>query len=251
MYPVLFSLGIFKIFSYGLFIVFAFMISASYLLRSIKKSKSKIISGSELSSLVIYILIFGVVGSRILFVFMNLNEFFLHPLDIFKLWHGGLVYYGGFILVIIFIMIYAKTKKINIFRFADFFAPALALGHAIGRIGCFFAGCCYGKKSNLPWTVVFNNKDSLAVIGVHLHPTQLYESFGNFLLFIFLHFYSKKEHKIGMLLAIYFIVYAILRFIVECFRGDYRGQCYFGLSISQIISVFLFIVGVFVLCKRK
>jgi phosphatidylglycerol:prolipoprotein diacylglycerol transferase len=251
MHPVLFSLGKFRVFSYGLFIALAFLISISYLLHSIKKSKIKIISQDELSSLVIYILVFGVIGSRVLFVLMNLNEFFLHPLDIFKLWQGGLVYYGGFVSVIIFIIIYAKTKKINLFRIADFFAPALALGHAIGRIGCFFAGCCYGKESNLPWAIVFNNKDSLAVTGVHLHPTQLYESFGNFLLFVLLYFYSKKEHKTGMLLAIYFIGYAILRFTIECFRGDYRGYYYFGLSISQIISVFLFICGVFVLCKRR
>ena len=136
-------------------------------------------------------------------------------------------------------------------KLGDFFIPALALCHAIGRIGCFFSGCCYGKESNLPWAVVFEDKHSSAVIGVHLHPTQIYEALGNFLLFIFLHFYSKKEHNTGMTFALYFMCYAVLRFIVEFFRGDNREIQYFGLSVSQIISIFLFVIGVCIYAKTR
>jgi phosphatidylglycerol:prolipoprotein diacylglycerol transferase len=250
-HPILFSIWKLTVFSYGFFVALAFIASISYLSHSLAKSKKKIVSEDELYSLFLYVVIFGFTGSKLLFVIINLQEFILYPLDIFKLWKGGLVHYGGFIAAIIYMIIYSKRKKIRLFELCDFFVPALALGHAIGRIGCFFAGCCYGKESNLPWAVMFSDKNSLAVIGAHLHPTQLYESLGNFLLFIFLYFYSKKEYKTGMPVAIYFIGYAVLRFTVEFFRGDYRGLQYLGLSISQVISVFLFITGVFILCKKK
>ena len=196
-------------------------------------------------------MIFGVAGARLFFVFTNLNEFILYPLSIFKIWQGGLVYYGGFIAAIIFAGAYAKRKKIHLLKLGDFFAPALALGHALGRIGCFFAGCCYGKESGLPWAVVFINKHSLTVRGKPLHPTQLYEAFANLLLFVFLHFYSKKEHKPGVSFAVYITGYTVLRFIIEFFRVDYRGVQYFGFSVSQIISIFLFMIGVCIYAKTR
>jgi phosphatidylglycerol:prolipoprotein diacylglycerol transferase len=138
-----------------------------------------------------------------------------------------------------------------VFQLGDFFAPALALGHAIGRIGCFFAGCCYGKESSLPWSVIFNDENSLAVIGVHLHPTQIYETIGNFLLFTFLKFYGRKKRRTGMIFAVYLIIYSVLRFVVEIFRGDYRGIQYVGLSISQVISMGLFMFGVFIYARKS
>ncbi|GHT54408.1 prolipoprotein diacylglyceryl transferase [Endomicrobiia bacterium] len=247
MHPIFFSIWKFTAYFYGLFVGLAFIASNLYLSYSLTKSKNKIISQDKLDSLFIFIPILGAIGARVLFVITNLQEYILYPLSIFKFWKGGFVYYGGFISVMVYIIIYSKRKKIHLFKLCDFFAPALALGHAIGRIGCFFAGCCYGKESNLPWAVTFNNEDSVALQGVRLHPTQLYESLGNLLLFICLHFYSKREHKAGTPIAIYFICYAVLRFIIEFFRGDDRGMQYFGLYISQVISIFLFITGVIIL----
>jgi phosphatidylglycerol:prolipoprotein diacylglycerol transferase len=251
MHPILFSFWNFTIYTYGFFVAVAFATAIFYLSHSIKKSKEKIILQNDLYSLVMYIMIFGVVGARLFFVFTDLNEFILYPLSVFKIWQGGLVYYGGFIAVIIFVYVYAKRKKMLLLKLGDFFVPALALGHALGRIGCFFAGCCYGKESSLPWAVVFINEHSLSVRGKPLHPTQLYEAFANFLLFVFLHFYSKNKHKLGVSFAVYIIGYAVLRFVIEFFRSDYRGTQYFGFSVSQIISVFLFASGVFIICRKK
>jgi phosphatidylglycerol:prolipoprotein diacylglycerol transferase len=251
MHPILFTFWNFTIHTYGFFVAVAFIAAIFYLSHSIEKSKEKIISQNDLYSLVMYIMIFGVVGARLFFVFTDLNEFILYPLNIFKIWQGGLVFYGGFIAVIIFMYAYAKRKKIFLFKLGDFFVPALALGHALGRIGCFFAGCCYGKESSLPWAVVFINEKSLAVREKPLHPTQLYEAFANFLLFVCLHFYSKKERRSGVSFAVYIIGYAVLRFVIEFFRSDYRGTQYFGLSVAQIISVFLFAAGVFIICRKK
>jgi phosphatidylglycerol:prolipoprotein diacylglycerol transferase len=252
MYPILFSFGNFKIFSYGFLIALTFIISILYLSHSLEKSKEKLFSQDELYSLVMYMVGFGIVGSRFLFIIINFKKLFITaPLDIFKVWQGGLVYYGGLIVVLVFLIIYSKRKKIQILKLGDFFAPALALGHAIGRMGCFFAGCCYGKETNLPWSVVFTDKNSSAVIGVHLHPTQIYEALGNFLLFMFLYFYSKKKRDVGTISALYFMCYAILRFVVEFFRGDDRGIQYFGLSVSQAISILLFITGVCIYARKN
>ncbi|MDR2251484.1 MAG: prolipoprotein diacylglyceryl transferase [Endomicrobium sp.] len=252
MHPIIFTIGKVTIFSYGLFVALAFFTAITYLSNQIKKSKEKILSQDELYSLCIYIIVSGIIGARLLFVLSNPQDFVLDPMSVFKLWEGGLTYYGGFISATVFVLAYVRIKKISILELGDFFAPALALGQAIGRIGCFLAGCCYGRETNVAWSVVFRDKNSLAVIGVYLHPTQLYEVFGNFLIFIFLHFYSKKNPKKGQITATYFISYAILRFSVEFFRGDStRGSQYFGLSISQVISICLFIIGVSIVCKKK
>jgi phosphatidylglycerol:prolipoprotein diacylglycerol transferase len=252
MHPILFSIGKLTVYSYGFFYAVALLTAVTYLSNQIKKSKEKIFSQDEFYSLCVYIIIFEVIGARLFFIWANPQDFVSNPLDVFKLWEGGLVYYGGLIAASIFLLVYVRIKKIFILKLGDFFIPALALGHALGRIGCFLAGCCYGKETNVPWAVVFKDKNSSAVLGVHLHPTQLYEAFGNFLIFIFLHFYSKKNPKSGHVVAAYFIAYAILRFIIEFFRNDPdRGSQYFGLSISQIVSICLLIIGVFIVCKNK
>jgi phosphatidylglycerol:prolipoprotein diacylglycerol transferase len=251
MYPILFNFRFVTIYSYGLFVALAFIVATYYSSYSIKKSKEKLISQDELCSLVTYIFIFALVGGRGFYVFTDLGEFILEPINIFKLWHGGFVYYGGFISAVIFIIVYARRKKKDFLKLCDFFCPVLTLGHAIGRIGCFFAGCCYGRHSTLPWAVVFMDKNSLAIRGKYLHPTQLYESFANFLLFLFLHFYSRRKNRVGAVFGIYLIAYAVLRFIIEFFRDDYRGSSFFCFSISQVISIFLFIIGVFVACRKE
>jgi phosphatidylglycerol:prolipoprotein diacylglycerol transferase len=250
MHPILFHVWKFPVYSYGFLTCLAFVLASLYLSRVIAKSKEKLISQGELDCLLLLIIVLGFVGSKLLYIITELRHFILYPLDIFRSLNGGFVYYGGFISVIVGMIIYSRRKKINFLKLCDFFAPGLALGHAIGRIGCFFAGCCHGKESNLPWAVMFNDKNSVAVTGVHLHPTQLYESLGNFLLFILLYFYSKKERKAGVPIAIYLIGYAVLRFVIEFFRGDDRGMQYLGLSISQIISIFLLIGGIFIFISR-
>ncbi|MDR1928679.1 MAG: prolipoprotein diacylglyceryl transferase [Endomicrobium sp.] len=250
MYPILFSIGKFTFFSYGFFLNLSFIVAILYIF-NFHTVKLKMISDSELFYLCLYIIFIGIFGSRFFFIIINLKDFYLRPMNIFKLWNGGFVYYGGFIFVTFFLKMYAFKKKINLFKLFNFFSPALALGHSIGRVGCFFAGCCYGKESNLPWAVVFNNKNSLAVTGINIHPTQLYESFGNFLVFLLLHFFSKKKTKLCEPYIFYLVSYAILRFIIEFFRGDHINRKCFGLSISQIISIFLFIIGILILCKQK
>ncbi|MDR1695120.1 MAG: prolipoprotein diacylglyceryl transferase [Endomicrobium sp.] len=251
MHPILFSFGKITLYTYGFFIAAAFIAALSYVSYVLKKTKSEILTQDELYNLFFGLIISGIIGARVFYIFVNFGSFAASPLDIFKVWEGGLVYYGGFITAIAFFVRFAVKKKKSVLKLTDIFAPALSLAHFFGRIGCFFAGCCYGRECGLPWAVVFNDPNSLAVKHVHLHPTQLYEAAGNLALFVFLHFYNKKNHAEGMSLAFYLTGYSVLRFAVEFFRGDYRGGNYFGLSISQIISAILFAAGITVIYKVR
>jgi phosphatidylglycerol:prolipoprotein diacylglycerol transferase len=250
MYPIIFKYGQFTIYSYGLCIACAFTISLSYLVYSLKNATQRIFSEDYLCALCAYIMIISIIGSRLLYVIMNLRYFVINPINICKLWHGGLIYYGGFISSFIFFIIYSYKHSISILRLGDFFVPGLAIGHSIGRLGCLFSGCCYGKPSNVPWSIRFNNKNSLAVTGEYLHPTQIYEIVMNLIIFLVLYFCSKREYENGIIFGIYLLLYGIGRFIIEFFRGDIILY-YINLSVSQIISIFIVVCGLFILCKRQ
>lgn len=246
MHPVLFSFGGFTVYTYGFFVAAGFFAAVLYISKNIRRG---IISQDDLYSLFLHMIIAAVLGARALYVLTNPEDFLKAPQDIFKIWRGGLVYYGGFITAVLYAFYYAGKKKISLALLSDFAAPALGLGHFFGRIGCFFAGCCYGKACSLPWAVTFSNKDTMALGDTALHPTQLYEAFGNLAVFVFLHFYNKKQHPAGKTFALYLIIYSVLRFVIEFFRGDYRGGEFLGLSIAQNVSVILFITGLFIIYK--
>ncbi|MCL2335385.1 MAG: prolipoprotein diacylglyceryl transferase [Endomicrobia bacterium] len=251
MHPILFHFGHITLYTYGLFVALGFFAGSMYISYGAKKMNPQIISQDELYSLLFYTVIFALVGARLLFIITEFREYAAAPLNVFKVWEGGLVYYGGFIAALLCVIIYTWRKKISILALGDIFAPALALGHFFGRIGCFFAGCCYGKSCELPWTVVFNNPDTLAARGIPLHPTQLYEAFCNIVLFVLLYRYNKKPHANGLTIAFYLIAYALFRFTIEFFRGDDRGAQFLGLSISQAVSIVILLIGIFLFYKRS
>jgi len=253
MYPILFHLGNFTIYTYGLMVALGFVFAVLYISRALKKSGSNMLSQDNLYNLCILIAISAVAGARLAYELVeNFQGFISNPLDFFKVWEGGLVFYGGLIAAVLSFIIYVKVKKIPFFKLADIFAPAIALGHFFGRLGCFFAGCCFGKCTTEPWSVVFNNPNTLAIPGQHLHPTQLYDAFGNLILFFLLNAYNKKTNrKDGSTFAFYLFGYAILRFIVEFYRADYRGGSFLGLSASQLISILLLISGLIILYYSK
>ena len=239
MYPELLKIGGFTIYTYGVLVALGFFIGIQYV---IKYSKN-LIDKQQIYDFLFYVIIFGVIGARLFYVLINLHYYVSNSLEILQVWKGGLVYYGGFISVLAFSYIYCKNKKINILKFADIFAPALALGHSFGRIGCFFSGCCYGKNTDC--FIAIANK----------HPTQIYESLGNIIIFFILNKLLKKIHVNGNIFILYMFMYSILRFFVEFLRGDDRGRFLFGLSPAQNISVVICIIAVILLFfnnkKRK
>ena len=235
MYPELFSIGKITIYTYGVLVALGFFIGMQY----IAKYSKNIVTKQQVYDFLFYVILIGIIGARLFYVMLDIPYYKSNPLEIFQVWKGGLVYYGGFVAVLIFAFFYCRYKKINIIKLIDVFAPALALGHAFGRIGCFFSGCCYGKST-----------DCFLAIS-HKHPTQLYESLGNIIIFFILHNLLKKSHKDGYVFVLYMLLYSILRFYVEFFRGDDRGTFILGLSPAQNISIVIFFIAMIILLMKN
>lgn len=241
MHPVLFKIGSFELASYGLMTALAYVLAAWYLYKRLPLIK---LDKDTFWNIIFIAFVSALIGAKLLYVIVSWPEmgatFTERALNSIKDFRYGFVFFGGAAAAIAALLYYLKRKKLPVLKTADFFIVGLPLGHAIGRVGCFLAGCCFGKPTDLPWGVAFTDPHSLVArefLGVHLHPTQIYEIIGNLLLFFFLQYYYKKPHKNGAVLAAYVIGYALVRFVIEFFRGDFRGEYILGLSPSQFIAV--------------
>ncbi len=238
MHPILFKIGPITIYSYGLFIASAVFLAFGVIM---KEARRKNLDPKIASDLGFYVIIMGIIGSRLGYVIIAPKEFIEDPLLIIKIWKGGLVFLSGFILAFVFCILFLRKKKQPIWEWLDTFAFGLPLGQFVGRIGCFMAGCCYGKVCNYPWAVKFHDPFSLAPINVPLHPTELYHSLAGLLTFLILLF-SRKKLRRGQTFLLLVILYSLFRFTIEFYRGDPRP--YLGpLSITQWLCVPMFILS--------
>lgn len=242
MHPVLIRIGPLTIHTYGVFVASGFLLGLALAVRQAKKEG---IPPEKIIDIGFYLLLSAIVGSRLLFIAVNAGYYVRHPLDVFKIWEGGLVFYGGLALAIPVAIWYIKRHNLDMWKTGDLFAPSIAIGHVLGRLGCFSAGCCYGKPSSVAWAVTFTDPECLARTGVPLHPTQLYEAAGEFLNFLILITLRRHRSFKGQLFWTYIALYSMLRFTVEIFRGDEaRGYLFQGLSVSQGISVITGLVAI-------
>jgi phosphatidylglycerol---prolipoprotein diacylglyceryl transferase len=199
-----------------------------------------------------YILAGAILGSRFFYVLTNWPEFAGNPLDVVKFWRGGLVFYGGLIFAFLIGAWYVRKHKLSFRKMADVIAPSIALGQAMGRLGCFSAGCCYGKPTTAFWAVTFRDSNSLAPLGVPLHPTQLYESAATFGIFLALILMRRRERFQGRLLWFYLLFYSAARFIIEFYRGDPRGWAIPGvLSTAQATGIPVALFGLYMILRKK
>lgn len=243
MHPVLFSLGPFTLYAYGLFLALGFFAG---LMVSRREAGLLGENPDTVTDIVFYLIIFGVLGGRLFFILTNLQSFIKHPMNVFRVWEGGLVFYGGFIFAALSVFVYTKIKKISLWKYADILAPGLAIGHALGRIGCLMAGCCYGRQCDLPWAIVFHNHNSLAPLEIPLHPTQIYEALSNLAIFGALMAFRRKKQVDGQVFWVYVFLYGVMRIVIEFFRGDDRGDFLFGVvSVSQSIGILMILASVF------
>lgn len=256
MYPELFRIGNFPINTYGVLLALAFLCG---ILISAKLAARDGLPRERVYDLGLWILLAAIVGSKVLMIFTE-PDYRENPLHIFSpdfLRSGG-VFYGGFIGAVLAGYFLIRRYKLPWWKTADAFAPGLALGNAIGRQGCFAAGCCWGKPTTLPWGVEFTeagNKVTGVPLGVHLHPTQLYESFGALLIFFFLLWLHRRKRFSGQVILFYAVLYAVMRFTIEIFRDDPRGDILglttlTGLSTSQMLSIIIGIWGLVTLILR-
>jgi phosphatidylglycerol---prolipoprotein diacylglyceryl transferase len=149
-------------------------------------------------------------------------------------------------------VVYMRRHMMAVWKTFDLFAPGLALGDFFGRIGCFFAGCCYGRECSYPWAVTFIDPQSLARIGIALHPTQLYSSAAALATFVLLWIWSSRKRFDGQLALLWIFSYSFFRLIIEYFRGDPRGYLVMGtFAVSQVIAALLVIVSLALLAVLK
>lgn len=240
MYPILLQLGPLSVRTYGVLIALACLAA----LQLAKWTGRQVgIPEKFLMDLAVILVFGGLLGARAFYVLLNWSYYAQQPWDILKIWQGGLVFYGGFLAAAVAGGFYVRSHKVSVGAVADCLAPPLALGQAVGRWGCFFAGCCYGKTTSLPWGVRFTDPSSLAPLGVDLHPTQIYEAIGNlfiaFILWLRL-MKTRADKKIaakGQVFWLYVVLYGISRFGMEFLRNDDRGPTIGGLYPSQIIAL--------------
>ncbi|PLX41161.1 MAG: prolipoprotein diacylglyceryl transferase [Deltaproteobacteria bacterium] len=241
MLPTLFNFGTLIIYTYGT-ALFAAIVAGW--LTGLHLSNNAGLNKSNFKSFTLLTIISAILGARLFYVILEWDIFAENPLLIFEIWQGGMVYYGGLIGAMasgfIFLRTLPHTEALTIL---DIAAPSVAIAHAVGRLGCFAAGCCYGSECTLPWAVTFTNLSSQARLGVPLAPVQLYEAAVNFLIFLFVFDWQKRrKHVEGVVFAGYLLIYPLFRFVLEFYRGDERGGLW-GLSTSQLFSIPLFLIG--------
>ncbi len=237
MHPVLIQLGGFSVYSWGFMLAIAVIIAIVGIGRSFERAGY---DRDMVLDMVILMVVFGILGARVAYIgIYEWSAFLADPLSFFSLSEGGfsgLVWYGGFFGGFIAFLIYLRRKNLPFWEIADYFAPYLALGYAIVRIGCFLNGCCYGEPTDAGFGVVFPSVDAL-----HRHPTQLYSSVLNLFLFIYLIYLLPRKRFAGQVFVSYLLGYSVYRFIIEYFRFSLIN--YGPFTLGQIYTAILFGCG--------
>ncbi len=239
MHPEICKIGPLVVYSYGFMLVVAFLVAVAL---ASHEAKRQGVSPDIIFNLNFIAFVSGIIGARIFYVLENLGYYLKSPAEIIMLVHGGLSWFGGLILGVISGVIYLKHKNANVYKIVDLVIPFVALAQALGRIGCFLNGCCFGKES------VYGIYSSLheAV----LIPTQIYSSFALLLIFVILRFLQGRPHREGQIFYAYLFFYSIKRFLIEFWRADNK-IIIFDLTLFQLISVVVFVFSVFKLITNS
>ena len=248
MFPKLFEYHWLVVHSYGFLLALAFILG---LYISARAASREHLDKAKIYDLGLYIAISSLLGAKLLLFITDFEYYSQNPGEIFSMatLRSGGVYYGGFIVAVVVGVLFTKYQRLPVWRVADIFSPGIAVGQAIGRLGCFAAGCCYGKPTKLPIGVIFKNPYSRETVGVPLmiplHPTQLYEAACNAIIFVILWLSLKSKKFDGQVFIFYLVLYSTARFLIEFLRGDPdRGFLFNGLlSTSQFISLVLLIAA--------
>lgn len=257
MYPELFRIGNFPINTYGVLLATAFLVA---LLVAARLAARDGLPREKIYDLGLWMLLAAIVGSKLLLLWVE-PEYRANPLHLISLdfLRSGGVFYGGLIGAVLTGYVLVRRYELPWWRTADAFAPGIALGQAIGRQGCFAAGCCWGKPTHLPWGVRFSalgHQITGVPVDVDIHPTQLYESFAALAIFFFLLWMHKRKRFNGQVILCYAVLYSITRFSIEFLRDDPRGDIagittLTHLSTSQLISLIIGVGALIMLLLRR
>jgi phosphatidylglycerol:prolipoprotein diacylglycerol transferase len=248
-HPEFIRLGPLDIHTYGVLVAIGFVVGLAVAAR---RARREGIDPERVTDLGVWLIVSGMLGGKLFHIIFFWNDFIYGwRTEGVRSLREGFVFYGGFIAASLTAVAYARVKRLSFAKLADIFAPSVALGHAFGRMGCFFNGCCYGKPCSLPWAVRFPRPHVMA--GIPVHPTEIYEALGNLVIFAGLSALYRHKRFDGQIWWLYVLGYGVLRFIVEFFRGDYDTY-YFGvLTLGHLIALAMIAVGAvaLVLLQRR
>jgi len=251
MHPILFKIGNFSIYSYGAVIAFSIFLVSSLIIQEAKKEG---FDEDEFFNLIFLVVIIGLLGARLLHILVHFAYYYSHPIEIIAVRHGGLAIQGGIISGLLAAIFFLRQRKLPTLKTLDIFALYLPLAQAIGRIGCFLNGCCYGKEMQFLGGVRFPFDN------ISRYPTQLYYSISNFSIFLILFFLWKKVYSLpsrqnsggqaregktregGDIMLFYFMFYSISRYSIDFLRGNLE-PVFFSLYPTQVISIFVFLIA--------
>jgi phosphatidylglycerol---prolipoprotein diacylglyceryl transferase len=240
MYPILFEIGGFPVYTYGVLLAAAYLLGLQFALR---RARTRGLDPNRVMDLGIWIIISALVGAKLLLLIVEFDTFKRNPSELMTLVRSGGVFYGGLIAAVGVALWYLRRHKMPMWTVTDVFAPGIALGHVIGRLGCLFAGCCFGRPTDVPWAITFTNQYAQQNVGTPLgrplHPTQLYEAGAELLILGILLITERKGRPFpGRTFWSYLLFYGISRFIIEFYRGDIRGTVG-DFSTSQFVSLII------------
>ena len=252
MHPILFEIGNWPVYSYGVLLALAYLAGLQL---AVVRARRAGLDGAKVMDLGIYLIIAALVGAKAMLIAVDFNYFRHQPRELLSLVRAGGVFYGGLIAAFFVGLWLIRRYKLPLWTTADLIAPGIALGHVVGRFGCLLAGCCYGRPTTVPWAITFTNPVASLNVGtplqIPLHPTQLYDA-GAELLILGILLATERRGKpfAGRTFWLYMVLYAISRFIIEFYRGDERGMIA-GLSTSQFVAIIIVPVSLLMLARLR
>lgn len=249
MHPILFDVGPLTVYSYGVLLAAAYLLG---LWLAVRRARAAGLDANKVMDLLIWVIIAALIGAKALLFIVDFRHFTSSWQEFTTLLRSGGVFYGGLILAVLVGIALVRKHKLPVWQAGDLFAPGIALGYMVGRLGCLMAGCCFGKPTDVAWAITFTDPVANLNVGTPLntplHPTQLYESAAGLVLLVGLLLLEKRPGAFpGRTLWSFVALYAILRFSIEFYRGDQRGMVFDAISTSQAISIVLLPLSVFML----
>ena len=252
MHPILFEIGSWPVYSYGVLLAIAYLAGLQL---AVVRARHAGLDATKVMDLGIYLIIAALVGAKLMLIVVDFDYFMANPGEVLSLVRAGGVFYGGLILSFATGLFLVRRYRLPVWASADMYAPGIALGHVVGRLGCLLAGCCYGRPTDLPWGLTFADPVAAANVGtplgVPLHPTQLYDAGAELLILVALLAFERRGRLFhGRTFWLYILLYAISRFVVEIYRGDPRGMV-MGISTSQFVSLLILPVAIVMLLRLR
>lgn len=240
MHPILFEVAGIPVYTYGVLLAAAYLLGLQF---ALVRARARGLNPNQVMDLGIWIIVSALVGAKLLLLIVDRDKFGWSAAELLNLLRSGGVFYGGLIAAVVVALWYLWKHRMPVWTVTDVFAPGIALGHVLGRLGCLLAGCCFGRPTDVPWAITFHNEFARqnvgTPLGIPLHPTQLYEAGAELLILLFLLATERKGRPYpGRTFWSYMLFYGISRFVIEFYRGDPRGMVG-SFSTSQFVSMLI------------